>query len=71
MTILDHSGAISSLSHWTQFIPKVDQRWDTIVVMVTSVLSRSPTSQREKGITTVELEASHFGLIRKYLFRTA
>jgi len=34
----DHSGAISSLLHWTQVIPNLERRLDSIVVMVISLI---------------------------------
>ena len=34
----DHSGATSSLLHWTQVIPNLERRLDSIVVMVISLI---------------------------------
>jgi len=42
----DHSGAISSLLHRVQLIPNEERRLDTMVDMVTSLLSLPPTNQR-------------------------
>jgi hypothetical protein len=41
----DVSGAISSLPHWTHFIPKLERRLDALVLIIASALSRSRSAK--------------------------